>query len=143
MNHLVKSFFLLFILLCAQVDYAATISGIRTEPGNASSVINLTSFKVKDFELMTGKKMSWKEKIVFHFTKQALAHTSKTVDTDTLQKAVAAGNSDFNIGGFLLGFLLGLLGVLIAYLIGGNTPRWAWRGFGIWLIVLLIYLLAH
>jgi hypothetical protein len=46
-------------------------------------------------------------------------------------------NSDFHIGGLLLGFLLGLIGVGLAYLLSKNpaVKRSSWYGLGIWLIL--------
>jgi hypothetical protein len=50
--------------------------------------------------------------------------------------------SDFNIGGFVLGLLLGIIGVLIAYLIGDRSViKWSWLGFAIWFVVLLLALI--
>lgn len=45
---------------------------------------------------------------------------------------------DFHIGGLLLGFLLGLIGVGIAYVFSKNPAlrRSSWYGLGIWLVVL-------
>jgi hypothetical protein len=56
--------------------------------------------------------------------------------------ATAVDTSDFNIGGFILGLLLSVVGVLIAYLIGDTTViKWAWIGFGIFLIIFLLAVL--
>ena len=51
--------------------------------------------------------------------------------------------TDFSIGGLVLGLLLGIIGVLIAYLIGDSAViKWAWIGFAIWVgIVLLVLIL--
>jgi hypothetical protein len=49
--------------------------------------------------------------------------------------------TSFHFGGFLLGFFLGVYGVIIAYLIGEkNVIRSAWWGFGI--IILIAIALA-
>ena len=47
---------------------------------------------------------------------------------------------DIHIGGLLLGFFLGLIGVGLAYLISKNPSfkRSSLYGFGLWLILLLI-----
>ena len=50
--------------------------------------------------------------------------------------------SDFNIGGFVLGLLLSVIGVLIAYLIGDtNVIKWAWIGFAVFLVIFLLAVL--
>ena len=50
----------------------------------------------------------------------------------------------FQAGGFFLGFLLGLIGVLITYLINDdqkrNRVKWAWIGFAIWIGILGVLL---
>ena len=48
---------------------------------------------------------------------------------------------DLHIGGLLLGFFLGLIGVGLAYLFSKNpdVKRSSLYGFGIWLIVLLAF----
>ena len=50
------------------------------------------------------------------------------------------GNVEFNFGGFILGFLLGLIGVALAYIFSSDDAfrRSAWYGLGTWLILLLI-----
>ena len=65
----------------------------------------------------------------------------KTVDLNTLSKEVDTSN--FNIAGFVLGLLLNIIGVLIAYLIGDrNLIKWAWIGFAVWIVILLLILIS-
>jgi hypothetical protein len=48
--------------------------------------------------------------------------------------------SDFNIAGFLLGFFLSLIGVLIAYLLDDEAIiKWAWLGAGLSAILWLLF----
>ena len=53
------------------------------------------------------------------------------------------GETGFHIGGFALGFFLGLIGVLIAYLIKDekkrNRVKWSWIGLAAWLVIYLIF----
>ena len=53
---------------------------------------------------------------------------------EKLMKKRAGNGEGFQAGGFFLGFLLGLIGVLIAYLINDDNKRnrvkWAWIGLG-------------
>lgn len=48
--------------------------------------------------------------------------------------------SDIEWGAFLVGFLLGIIGVLLVWIFGGDTSS-AWKGLGAWLILLLLLLL--
>ncbi len=140
MKRFLQTLLLFIALLSVQTGFsAAVIHHYGTELSSTAPAIDLATFKVKDYELMTGKKMTFKEKIVFYFAKRALAHVSKTVDADTLQKKVGMDLSDFSLGGFLLGLLFSLLGVLVALLFGGNAVKWAWRGFLVGLLITLLY----
>ena len=66
---------------------------------------------------------------------------NEDIDTSTAM-ADAFDSSDFNIGGFVLGLLLSVIGVLIAYLIGDTTViKWAWIGFGVFLVIFLLAVL--
>ncbi|MEJ7680816.1 MAG: hypothetical protein WKG06_23780 [Segetibacter sp.] len=94
----------------------------------------VTKMSVKDYEVLTGKKMNFVERLSFKITKKRFEK----------KLAMAEGTSaGFNIGGFALGFLLSLLGVLIAYLVSKDTNlrKWAWIGFGA-SVVLYILLAA-
>jgi hypothetical protein len=60
-----------------------------------------------------------------------------------VQQMMADGEKNFYFGGFILGLLLGLIGVLIAYLMKKDKAfiRSTWIGWGAW-VVLLVILLA-
>ncbi|MBL7818171.1 MAG: hypothetical protein JNL70_24385 [Saprospiraceae bacterium] len=132
------TFFALFM-----VGHLPATVALRTATAeHTNKNITLTSFSVKDYQKMVGKRLTWQDKIVFHFAKRELMKDSKTVDRETLERAVGSGRSEFNLLGFLLGFILSILGVLIALLFGGNVLRWAWKGVLISLLVGIIYWLV-
>ncbi len=58
----------------------------------------------------------------------------------------AGGETGFHVGGFALGFLVGLIGVLIAYLINDdykrNRVKWAWIGFGVFVVIYAVVLVS-
>ena len=60
---------------------------------------------------------------------------------------MTSGDSGFNGGWFVLGLLLGLIGVLLSYIINGdqdvkrNRQKWAWIGWGVWVVVFVLTLL--
>lgn len=98
----------------------------------------------KKYKELTGRKMTLPQKLSLKIAQQKVRKAlrkGKTVDLNAVAREV--DTSDFNIAGFVLGLLLGIIGVLIAYLIGdSNIVKWAWIGFAVWVgIVLLVLIL--
>lgn len=116
------------------------------------SLQDLSVISVKDFQLVSGKKFNFFQKVAFKAGQRKLKNGISADGTITNKKLIKAIQSDnsvgFHIGGFALGFLVGLIGILIAYLIKGdpevdrNRIKWAWIGFGAWLAILVALLLT-
>ena len=123
--------------------------------GNTGKTISLMDFaniSVKDFEELTHRKMKIWDKIQFKIGQKKLRNkieadgTIKSPAVEKYAKAMAAdGDSGFHVGGFALGFLLGLIGVLIAYLINDDKKRnrikWAWIGLGGAILLYILFLI--
>lgn len=118
--------------------------------GKSINMLELSTIAVKDFEQMTGKKMKWADRMMFKSAQKQLRHSINkdgTLNNRKIEKFYKKYNGDvtagFNVGGFALGFLLSLIGVLIAYLIhttdDTNFRKWAWIGFGVSLALILIF----
>jgi hypothetical protein len=128
---------------------------MRIPVGNTGKFINLqelSTIKVADFEKMTGKKMGLFRRMEFKLAQKQIRHSidkDGMVSNKKLAK-LAPGYYDedksFHFGGFALGFFLGLIGILIAYIINDDNHsrrvRWAWYGFGIYVVILLIAIAA-
>lgn len=124
----------------------STPEAVKKESTSVSALsgMNVQEFLAltpKKYRELTGEKLSLTQKISLKIAqkkiKKAIRNNEK-IDSTTMANAV--DTSDFNIGGFILGLLLSVIGVLIAYLIGDSSViKWAWIGFG---IALVIYLLA-
>ena len=165
----VFSLFMAFaILLSTTVSFAATFpakpasevpvlnaNDIKLPIGNTGNTISLKDLayiSVKDFETVSNKKMKIWDKISFKMGQKKLRNSLEadgTVKTDVakkLFKGMADGDSGFHLGGFALGFLVGLIGVLIAYLINddkkSNRVKWAWLGVATSLVLYLLIILA-
>jgi uncharacterized protein YgiM (DUF1202 family) len=104
---------------------------------NVEEFLALTPKKYKE---LTGEKLSFGQKISLKIAQKKIRKALKNnekIDSATMANAV--DTSDFNIGGFVLGLLLNVVGVLIAYLIGDtNVIKWAWIGFAISMAIFLL-----
>ncbi|MGV3656395.1 MAG: hypothetical protein ACO1NX_00515 [Chitinophagaceae bacterium] len=116
--------------------------------GQKISLEALAQIKVKDFEKLTGRDMKFTQKVTFKLAQKELRKNISadgTISSKKLNKFFnkVDGTEGFHLGGFALGFLLGLIGVLIAYLLNddkkSNRVKWAWIGLG---VVVVLYLLA-
>jgi hypothetical protein len=119
--------------------------------GQQISLADLSTIRVKEFESLTGHDMNIFQKASFKLAQRKLRqgiNNDGTLNGKQLNKlaAKADGTDGFNIGGFALGFFLGLIGVLIAYVISDDKKRartkWAWIGLLSAVVLYLLLLLA-
>lgn len=121
-------------------------------PINKDATISLKKFSeisIKNYEKLSGNDLNLFEKIQFKLVQKKIRKSiapDGSITNEKLLDATSAVDSvnGFNAGWFILGLLLGLIGVLLSYLIKGdpdvkkNRQKWAWIGFGTWLVILLI-----
>ena len=117
-----------------------------TAPVTVEALLKMNS---REFAEVIGHKLSLKEKIVFRIAQRELRKDMKRegLESDAtldVQEMMAEGEKSFYFGGFILGLLLGLIGVLIAYLMKKDKAfiRSAWIGWGVWVALLVILLAA-
>lgn len=120
--------------------------------GKTISLLELSTISMKDLQKLTGKKMSLLDKMLLKSSQNKLRHSINndgSLNNKKISKYVAkarGGETGFHAGGFFLGLLLGVIGVLIAYLIKddykSNRVKWAWIGWGAWIAIVLVSLLA-
>ena len=157
-----KKIALFLLVICIQL---AGFAALTTKPASipASSVLlpmgasgqkislkELSEISVKDFEALSGKKMNAFDRLGFKMAQRNLRKSileDGTLNNKKLEKLalkVQEGNSGFHAGGFFLGFLLGAIGVVIAYLIDDDKKKRriksAWAGFAIGLMIYLVFL---
>jgi len=129
-------------------------SDIRIPLNNTGKFINLqelADMKMADYEKLSGKKMNWIHRMEFKLAQRKLRHSINedgTINNRKLAEMAGKkidGETGFHVGGFALGFLLGLIGVLIAYLINddkkSNRVKWAWIGLGVIVLIYIIILI--
>jgi hypothetical protein len=114
------------------------------------SLMDFSKIGVKDYEKISGKHLSFFEKMSFKAGQKKLRKSIAEDGTVTNQKLLKMMSGEdhsvgFHLGGFALGFFLGLVGVLIAYIITGdrdvdrNRRKWAWIGFGVYVVLLVAF----
>jgi hypothetical protein len=156
---------LLFIAAFAIFTTSFGSSGFSSRPKKATeiylpigkdmqiSLMDFSQINVKDYEKLSGKHLNFFEKMSFKAGQKKLRKcfaADGTITNKKLLKSMSDGDHSvgFHLGGFALGFFLGLVGVLIAYIITGdndvdrNRRKWAWIGFGTYVVLLIALLIA-
>lgn len=93
-----------------------------------------------DLEEAIGQDLSFREKVVVKITQKTLKKELRKGKKSDLDESYRDNNRRFSVGGFLLGFFLGLIGCLIALLFGGNAFRSSLLGLLCWAIIVVIAL---
>ena len=103
---------------------------VKNEKGLIRLTEGLTQMTVKDYEKLTGKKLSFINKLFFSLAKKK-AIVAHKIQEDT---------TGFNLGGLALGMFLGPLGVIGAYVFSKdrNLRKWAWIGLAVFVVAILI-----
>jgi hypothetical protein len=120
--------------------------GLVFAPVTVDALVKMNS---REFAEVIGHKLSLKEKIVFRIAQRELRKEIKRegIQSDAtldVRQMMADGEKGFYFGGFILGLLLGLIGVLIAYLMKKDKAfiRSTWIGWGVWVALVVILLAA-
>jgi len=125
--------------------------------GQKISWAQLATISMTDLQALTGKKMNFIQRMNFRMAQSKIRKsiaTDGTIKSKKILKMVSkakggSGETGFHLGGFALGFFLGIIGIVIAYVINDdykrNRVKWAWIGWGklVVLEVVLIILLIN
>ena len=152
MKHLLRfSFLALAMVLIAQPSSALVFpttvepvkANVSPSPFAGMTVKDFLALTPKKYKELTGKRMTNPQKVslkLAQYKVKKMVKQNKQVDLYKFTPAI--DDSDFSIGGLVLGLLLGIIGVLIAYLIGDSAVvKWAWIGFAIWVGIVLLAIL--
>ncbi len=121
----------------------STVSAPKPSPFATMTVKDFLALTPKKYAALTGEKMSLSQKVSLKIAQAKVKKmVKKNKDVQLMTFAQGIDTSDFSIGGFVLGLLLGVIGVLIAYLIGDSAIiKWSWYGFAVWGVIVLLALL--
>jgi hypothetical protein len=155
---------LLFSLVVFTVSFGTSTSEIKPvlnanhiylpvgKTGQKISLMELSRISMNDLQTLTNRKMNFFERLAFKAGQKKLKKSideDGTINKKKLEKFVSnyyGGETGFHAGGFFLGFLLGLIGVLIAYLIKDdykrNRVKWAWIGWAIYAVIVIVAFVA-
>lgn len=117
------------------------------EPSNQTTITfrELLDLSPKQYTEITGEKLNFKEKLAFSFMKKKL-RKDETLNLDEkvdVKQAAANASGGFNILGFLVGLLFGIIGVALVHIFSQDKTarRSSWMGFGVLLIAALVLFL--
>ncbi|HEX4875956.1 MAG TPA: hypothetical protein VFV31_04740 [Chitinophagaceae bacterium] len=140
-----------FVLKPKKKIYASDIMIPLGETGTKVSLLDISKITIKEAELIRGDKMKFSEKLAFKAAQRKLNQYINNDGSLNDQRIVknlkkVDGNGGFHAGGFFLGLLLGLIGLIIALLINDEKKKsrikWALIGWGIWIAIVLVATLA-
>lgn len=120
--------------------------------GDLISIYELSQIKPKELQKLTGKKMNLMDRMSFKVAQKKLRNniardgSIKDRKFQKYFKRANDGRTGFHLGGFALGFFVGLIGVIIAYIIEDdkkrNRVKWAWLGLAAGVVLSLIIFAA-
>lgn len=115
MKNLSLSLVLCFVVIFINNSYASI--AVQTTPNGAYALSpkDIQDLSMKEIRAKIGHKLNWKEKIGIQLVKHKLLKAEKI-------SGVEGSQGDF-WGGFILGFFLPLLGILVALMIDSNNGK--------------------
>lgn len=135
-------FFLAVIFLTSAIPPIKSDKVAPNLPSDGIALREILELSPKQYAEITGEKLSFKDKLAFSYMKREL-RKNKSLDLEKkvdLKSAVSNASGGFNIAGFLVGFLFGLIGVGLVYIFSNDSAvrSSAWKGLGALVILLLV-----
>lgn len=160
MKHILKLGipFFAFVLIFSNVSQATGLiiperaneyrqtQNVRSYPFAGMTVQDFLTLTPKKYKELTGTKLSLPQKIYLKLAQykvKKMAKKNKQIDLLRIVRDIDTNN--FDILGFIMGIVLGPLGVLIAYIVEGKSSSmftWSVIGGLIWLGVFLLVVLV-
>lgn len=136
-------FMILAVLFTAAIPPVKSTKVVPEPSGEATITFKeLLDLSPKQYTELTGEKLNFKEKLAFSFMKKKL-RKDETLNLDekvNIKKAAADASGGFNILGFLVGVLFGIIGVALVHIFSRDKTarRSSWMGFGVLLIAIIV-----
>ena len=133
-----------WVLLLCLLGTTFTAGAIHSvKPATESAYTTLTVGKIADmnareFGEYSGQKLTFKERVAYNIVKAKLKkQLKKGTLTEEASFDMAAASGSFNFGAFLLGLLLGLIGLIIVLIAFDDKDAWkeALIGTGVALLI--------
>ncbi len=130
---------------------ASTIMVAVGKNGQTISLDQLANMNVKAYSAVAGRRLNFFQRLNFKLAQQKIKHdinADGTLKADAVKKYSTPDDhaEGFHLGGLLLGLFLSVIGVGIAFLIGGEARRnrvyWALAGASAGLLILTIAFLG-
>ena len=145
----------LFIFI-HQITYAVN-PHIATEDNSTLSNIDfiakeysgddILGLNAREFKKTTHRKFKLKDRVCLRIAKMEIARAKKQGKSEEEIKALVAATDDNSQLwlAFLIGFVLGLMGVLVCYLVDEFKPfvKYAWYGFGSRFVLALLFYVVY
>lgn len=147
---------MLFAFVLSSFTIVSTVSKETGSTANTNikaeeqSIQKITAFEfskmsTKAYGQLRGKKLNFKERVVFRALKREMKNQVKIGNgehdmSEFMSVALAEGERQFRFGGFIVGFLFGLIGVALVHIFSSDKDvrRSSWYGFGALLILVLV-----
>jgi hypothetical protein len=115
--------------------------------GKTISLAKFMTLNASEYKTLTGSKMTFKEKVTLKLFQRHFKNSINSDGTVDLKKfRQDQGDASHAIGWFLLGFLLGIIGLIIALVINDDNRRdrirWTLIGWGVWVALLVVLFAA-
>lgn len=124
----------------------ATLSNIDLIAKNYSSK-DILQLNARKYKKATQTRLSLKDRVCLHISKVEIARAIKQGKSEEeIQRLVAATDDNSQLWlAFLLGFVLGLMGVLVCYLVDDFKAhtKYAWIGLGSRVALVLLFYVVY
>lgn len=128
----------IFVLITSSISAAPF--QYKSHPINQTATTNyydIHHLTIQQLEEKTGQRLKLKEKIALKIAIQKSKKWSKKKQISTSYRM--GSSSTAGVLSFILGGVLGLIGVLLSYILFDRAQaRFAWTGFAAWILLFLV-----